>query len=149
METILTCPSCGTAGLPGDSLVCPKCGTALSAHLVCRNCGTNIPPEAQVCSRCGEPFTVAARVLERDPGRRMPPWLSRVREQAAGLKQDSELAAESRMETFREIDRVRQAREFQEEAATAKRERKALLLLGGTIVFIVVVAIAYLILTLL
>jgi hypothetical protein len=79
----------------------------------------------------------------------MPPWLSRVREQAASLKQDGERAAESRIETLRQVDRVRQAREFQEEAATAKRERKALLVLGGTILFIVVVAIAYLILTLL
>jgi predicted nucleic acid-binding Zn ribbon protein len=149
METILTCPTCGTAGLPGDSVACPNCGTALPAHLLCPACGTDNPSEAQVCSRCGEPLTVAARVLERDPGRQMPPWLSRVREQAASLKQDGERAAESRIETLRQVDRVRQAREFQEEAATAKRERKALLVLGGTILFIVVVAIAYLILTLL
>lgn len=149
METILTCPTCGTAGLPGDSVSCPNCGRAMPAHLLCPACGTDNPSEAQVCSRCGEPLTVAARVLERDPGRQMPPWLSRVREQAASLKQDGERAAESRIETLRQVDRVRQARELQEEATTAKRERKALLVLGGTIVFIVVVAIAYLILTLL
>ncbi len=149
METLLTCPSCGKGGLPGDSAFCPKCGSPLPTHLLCPNCGTDNPAEARVCGGCGEPLTLAGRVLEREPGRQPPHWLSRVREQAAILKQDGERSAESRMETLRDVDRVRQARELEEEAATAERERKALLLVGGAVVFVIVVAIAYLILTLL
>jgi class 3 adenylate cyclase/tetratricopeptide (TPR) repeat protein len=60
----VSCPSCGTAVVPGQKF-CAECGTALAVR--CSACGSDNAPGSKFCSECGTPFGVAAAApVERE-----------------------------------------------------------------------------------
>lgn len=50
-ETV-PCPECSNP-VPRDGKFCPACGHQLLVFRQCRDCGKNLVPHAQFCSRCG------------------------------------------------------------------------------------------------
>jgi class 3 adenylate cyclase/tetratricopeptide (TPR) repeat protein len=60
----MTCPSCGTAVVPGQKF-CAECGTALAVR--CSACGSDNAPGSKFCSECGTALGVAAQVEREAP----------------------------------------------------------------------------------
>lgn len=110
--TILTCPACGASGISVDvhgSLECLYCGVRLAGDpFVCPACDQVNLPKAEVCAQCGEPLTLAAQVMSRRGGQGSPLFLTRARAQAVDLKSTGERASQVRMDSLRQVDRVRE-----------------------------------------
>jgi len=107
----------------------------------CPVCGWQNPRRSEVCANCGEPLTMIGRVLTRQGTAGPPPWLSRVRSRAGGLKEQEARASELRMEQLLDIDRRRHLDDARTLARQRATERQVVLVVGvgaGVLAFIVV-----------
>jgi len=96
----------------------------------CPVCGWQNPRRSEVCSNCGEPLTMIARVLTRQGTVGPPFWLGRVRSRAGELKEQGARASELRMEQLLDIDRRRQQDDARALARQRATDRQIVLVVG-------------------
>jgi hypothetical protein len=83
------------------------------------------------CPSCGRGVSLLPQVIDRHTDQRVPHWLEDVRDQAEELKTNAAAAAATRMQTFEEIHRQREAWVRQEEHARRGEQRVILLVSFG------------------
>jgi hypothetical protein len=82
------------------------------------------------CAVCGEPLTVASRVVVDRAGRPIPRWLAVSRARATELKEAGELGSQGRLDSLQRLDDVRVS-EQQRAARHRARDDRQLLAVAG------------------
>ena len=108
----------------------------------CPSCGWDNPQGEEECGNCGEPLSIAARVLTRLGNLGPPFWIRQLRSRVAELKQREALASEQRFEQLQDIDRRRMAAEVEAHMRQQVKDRQMMLILAFGIVVLIVVVLA-------
>jgi hypothetical protein len=112
--------------------------------LLCPACSQPVEESWESCASCGEPLTVASRVVVDRAGRPIPRWLDVSRRRAQGLKLSGEAASQDRLGSLRRIDEVRESEQSRAASHRARDDRQLLTVAGlaAALFILVVVALA-------
>ncbi len=140
------CPTCGStevAVIARGEAVCQDCGAAFSlSPTSCPSCGHVNFSEAESCAACGEPLSLAARVVDRQLSAPSPRRLDQVRAQAPALKAEAEKASQARMAVFQRAERLREEQVRRMSASRAEEDRRILLAAAAIAVVVILALLA-------
>ena len=130
----LTCPACAAPDLITDrqgNIDCDYCGTHLvTKRTECPACGELNDQGADTCSKCSEPLSIVASVIDRQGTTGRPLWIRRLRTQVADLKEREARASANRFEQLMDIDRRRKSAAAEALAGQQRKDRN-ILFYGG------------------
>jgi len=98
--------------------------------LLCPACGQPVHEDWESCAACGEPLSLASRVIVDRAGRPGPRWLDRSRLRASELKAEGEQGSQARLGSFQQIDAVREAEQSRSARERAREDRQVLAISG-------------------
>jgi hypothetical protein len=84
----------------------------------------------ETCAVCGEPLTVASRVVVDRAGRPIPRWLAVSRARATELKEAGELGSQGRLNSLQRLDDVRVSEQLRAARRRARDDRQLLAVAG-------------------